>query len=70
MEKLKLISEFWVLSQPSQSVLLIDRSGLRFESDAEGLERKTSTNKILGFFASFQINQIQNSAIQIHRIKD
>ena len=45
MEKLKLISEFWVLSQPNQSVLLIDRSGLRFERDVEGLERKTSTNK-------------------------
>ena len=33
-------------------------------------EKLPQTNKILGFFASFQINQIQNSAIQIHRMKD
>ena len=59
-------------AEPSQAILLMDRSEPRFESHTGVKIRKKCKKqwKFWHFFVNFQLYQIQNCSVQIKKMKD
>ena len=69
------LTAFWLLifvsTEPSRSILLIDRSESRFESHAGGKITKTLKKRCkFSRFVDFQLNQIQNCSVQIKKMRN